>query len=88
MGGLYNLPMSLPRLLLRLALGRRLPITSVRGNGLDPERAPVQGLELELSGRIDHYSNFGYAKNPKIALTWNVGAGLRLRGTAGTSVPR
>jgi iron complex outermembrane receptor protein len=45
----------------------------------------VRALEVELSGRIDHYSNFGYTKNPKIALNWNVGAGLTLRGTAGTS---
>ena len=45
----------------------------------------VRGLEVELSGRIDHYSNFGYTKNPKIAINWNVGAGLTLRGTAGTS---
>src|SRR5262249_49476425 len=45
----------------------------------------VRSLELELSGRIDHYSNFGSTENPKIALNWNLGGGVTLRGTAGTS---
>lgn len=45
----------------------------------------VQSLEVELSGRIDHYSGVGTTKNPKIALNWNVGAGFSIRGAAGTS---
>ena len=45
----------------------------------------IQALELELSGRIDDYSNVGTTKNPKLALNWNVGEGLSLRATAGTS---
>ena len=45
----------------------------------------VQSLEIELSGRIDHYSTVGLTKNPKIAVNWNVGGGLSLRGTWGTS---
>ena len=45
----------------------------------------VQALEFELSGRIDHYSNVGTTKNPKFAITWNVGSGFTLRGSTGTS---
>ena len=45
----------------------------------------IQALELELSGRIDQYSNVGTTKNPKVALNWSVGEGLSLRATAGTS---
>ena len=45
----------------------------------------VQAFELELSGRIDHYSGVGTTKNPKIAINWNVGLGFSVRGAAGTS---
>ena len=45
----------------------------------------VQALELEVSGRIDHYSGVGTTKNPKFAINWNVGAGFSVRGAAGTS---
>jgi len=44
-----------------------------------------QKLEIELSGRIDRYTNVGSTKNPKVAFNWEVGAGLTVRGTAGTS---
>lgn len=45
----------------------------------------VHSLEAELSGRIDHYSKFGTTKNPKLSVTWDVGGGLSLRGSTGTS---
>jgi iron complex outermembrane receptor protein len=45
----------------------------------------VKGFEIELSGRIDHYSNVGQTKNPKAALNWDVGEGLVLKATWGTS---
>ena len=45
----------------------------------------VRSLEFEVSGRIDGYSNVGTTKNPKFALNWNVGEGLSLRASMGTS---
>ena len=44
-----------------------------------------QALVLEVSGRIDHYSIFGFTKNPKVSLNWNVGDGLTFKGAIGTS---
>jgi outer membrane receptor protein involved in Fe transport len=45
----------------------------------------IQSLEFEISGRIDGYSNVGTTKNPKFAVNWNVGEGLLLRASMGTS---
>ncbi|MGN6374849.1 MAG: TonB-dependent receptor plug domain-containing protein [Sphingomonas sp.] len=42
-------------------------------------------LTLSLSGRYDHYSDFGSTTNPKIGLNWDPVAGLTLRGTYGRS---
>ncbi len=44
-----------------------------------------QALVLELSGRIDHYSIFGFTKNPKVSMNWTVGDGLTFKGAMGTS---
>ena len=45
----------------------------------------VQSLNLEVSGRYDHYNDVGSVTTPKVAGTWNVAYGLSLRGTWGKS---
>lgn len=40
----------------------------------------VKSVELILSGRVDHYSDFGSTTNPKIAANIEVVEGLKLRG--------
>lgn len=42
-------------------------------------------LALSLSGRYDHYSDFGSTTNPKVGLTWEPFDGLNLRGSYGRS---
>lgn len=42
-------------------------------------------IDLNISGRYDHYSDFGDIKNPKFAATWEVVEGLKLRGNYATS---
>ena len=42
-------------------------------------------LDLEISGRYDHYSDFGSTANYKVGLNWTLLDGLRLRGSMGTS---
>lgn len=42
-------------------------------------------LALSLSGRYDHYSDFGSTTNPKIGLTWEPVDGVGLRGSYGHS---
>ncbi|TPG21717.1 TonB-dependent receptor [Sphingomonas koreensis] len=39
----------------------------------------MESLQLDLSGRYDHYSDFGSTTNPKAALDWVVTHGLKLR---------
>jgi len=48
-------------------------------------RPLVHSLALSVSGRYDHYSDFGSTTNPKVGLNWQPVAGLTLRGTYGTS---
>jgi iron complex outermembrane receptor protein len=42
-------------------------------------------LALSLSGRYDHYSDFGSTTNPKIGVTWEPVDGVNLRGSFGHS---
>ncbi len=42
-------------------------------------------LSLSLSGRYDHYSDFGSTTNPKVGIDWEPFDGLTLRGTYGRS---
>lgn len=51
------------------------------GNG----RPGLRRLELNLSGRLDDYSDFGTTTNPKVGLLWSPASGLDLRGTYSTS---
>jgi iron complex outermembrane receptor protein len=47
--------------------------------------AGMHSLSLSLSGRYDHYSDFGSTTNPKLGIIWEPVDGLGLRGTYGTS---
>jgi iron complex outermembrane receptor protein len=42
-------------------------------------------LDLSLAGRIERYTDVGTTRNPKIGATWNLGNGLSMRGSYGTS---
>ena len=45
----------------------------------------AHSLSLSLSGRYDHYSDFGSTTNPKVGVTWEPVEGLNLRGSYGRS---
>lgn len=45
----------------------------------------VHRLSLSLSGRYDHYSDFGSTSNPKVGVNWDPVEGLTIRGTYGRS---
>uniref|UniRef100_B0SZR3 TonB-dependent receptor n=1 Tax=Caulobacter sp. (strain K31) TaxID=366602 RepID=B0SZR3_CAUSK len=52
----------------------------------DGNPAPlIRSLALSLSGRYDHYSDFGSTTNPKVGVNWDPVRGLTLRGTYGRS---
>ncbi|PZU07552.1 TonB-dependent receptor [Sphingomonas sp.] len=40
----------------------------------------IRSLSANISGRYDHYSDFGTTKNPKFAANWEPFEGLKLRG--------
>ncbi|MHB1872465.1 MAG: TonB-dependent receptor domain-containing protein [Steroidobacteraceae bacterium] len=44
-----------------------------------------QLMTLDLAGRVDHYSDFGTAENPRAGLAWMPVRGLKLRGTVSSS---
>ncbi len=45
----------------------------------------VDRLEVETSVRYDRYSDVGPTTNPKVAIDWDVGYGLTLKGSWGTA---
>jgi iron complex outermembrane receptor protein len=45
----------------------------------------VHSLALSLSGRYDHYSDFGSTTNPKVGITWEPVEGVNFRGSYGRS---
>jgi len=45
----------------------------------------VQSVSVDVSGRFDHYSDFGNTSNPKIAFDWRVDDDLKLRANWSTS---
>jgi len=49
------------------------------------ETTLLHRLVLSVSGRYDHYSDFGSTTNPKVGLNWDPVPGLTLRGTYGRS---
>lgn len=62
-------------------------VMAVSGEVLVPLVSPemyvpgVRRLELNASGRMDDYSDFGSSSNPKLGLLWSPVEGLNLRGT-------
>lgn len=48
-------------------------------------RPGLERLELNLSGRLDEYSDFGDTANPKVGLLWSPAEGLNLRSSYSTS---
>ena len=48
-------------------------------------RPSARSLSLSLSGRYDHYSDFGSTTNPKVGLVWEPVDGVNLRGSYGRS---
>lgn len=53
--------------------------------GYGNEAAFFRSLAVSLSGRYDHYSDFGETINPKIGVDWSPFEGVGLRGSYGTS---
>ena len=53
--------------------------------GEDMEVPGVKSFVLNVSGRIDHYNEFGSIENPKFAFNWEVIDGLKIRGNYATS---
>lgn len=45
----------------------------------------VRKLDINLSGRIDQYSDVGGTENPKVSVSWEVDWGLKLRANWSTS---
>ncbi|HWM69407.1 MAG TPA: TonB-dependent receptor [Steroidobacteraceae bacterium] len=45
----------------------------------------VRTLDIDPSGRYDHYSDFGSTTNPKLGVNWEVVSGLRLRANVARS---
>ncbi|MDP3740495.1 MAG: TonB-dependent receptor [Hyphomonadaceae bacterium] len=41
----------------------------------------VEAVDLQLAGRYEDYSDVGSVAKPKIAMSWDVAAGLKLRGS-------
>ena len=48
-------------------------------------RPGLRRLELSVSGRFDHYSDFGSTANPKVGLVWSPVDDFAIRGTYSTS---
>ncbi len=48
--------------------------------GPDQNIPGIRRFDLNISGRIDHYNDFGTTRNPKIAATWEVVEGVQFRG--------
>lgn len=53
--------------------------------GEDNALPALQRLDVSLSARYDHYSDFGSTTNPKIGVNWAPIRGFTLRGSYGTS---
>lgn len=53
--------------------------------GPDNQVPGIHRLELNLSGRVDDYSDFGTSSNPKVGLLYSPGGDLRFRGSWSTS---
>jgi iron complex outermembrane recepter protein len=45
----------------------------------------VKSVDIDISGRYDHYSDVGDTKNPKVGIDWDIIDGLKARGSYSTS---
>ena len=45
----------------------------------------VQALNVDVSGRYDHYNDVGGTQNPKVGVDWQIVDGLKARGSYSTS---
>ncbi len=48
--------------------------------GPDQNIPGVRRFDLNISGRIDRYSDFGTTRNPKVAANWEIAEGITFRG--------
>ncbi len=53
--------------------------------GEDNAVAGLHRLDISVSARYDHYSDFGQTTNPKVGVNWAPFEGFTLRGSYGTS---
>ncbi|MBA3896701.1 MAG: TonB-dependent receptor [Sphingomonadaceae bacterium] len=66
-------------------------VAAIFGELLVPIVSPEMGvpfarrIDINVSGRLDHYNEFGNIKNPKVAANWEVVEGLKFRGNYSTS---
>jgi iron complex outermembrane recepter protein len=44
----------------------------------------LKGMELQLAGRYDNFSDFGSTTNPKVGIKWDITPTIMLRASAGT----
>jgi iron complex outermembrane recepter protein len=47
----------------------------------DMEVPLVYGLDVQIAGRFEHYSDFGSVAKPKVAVAWDLVPSLRVRGS-------
>jgi outer membrane receptor protein involved in Fe transport len=47
--------------------------------------SPIGALDLSAAGRVEHYSDFGDTRNPKVGLIWTPSSDLHVRASWGTS---
>jgi len=45
----------------------------------------IKSLDIQLAARYDDYSDAGTTRNPKLGFNWDVGSGLKARGSYSTS---
>ena len=45
----------------------------------------VNSINIDISGRYDHYNDVGDTKNPKVGIDWDIVDGLKARGSYSTS---
>ena len=53
--------------------------------GQDNQTTLLRRLDISLSGRYDHYSDFGSTSNPKVGINWSPADGITFRGSYGRS---
>lgn len=90
---LGNLPVSNPATIINLPLSQKFSrdVSAVFGEIFIPlvgdgNKMPgVESLELSVSGRYEHYSDFGSSTDPKVGVKWSPLEGVTLRSTYGTS---